>query len=79
MTHFAATCGHANMKITKGFLLVILSFVIGTKQDSEYGKIRIVIRSETVYLNDVKESLGKYTFHFENKVTMCYDIIYMYQ
>ncbi|WAR14460.1 PCSK4-like protein, partial [Mya arenaria] len=47
--------------------IISLSFGVETKQDCKYDNIRIVIRSEEKYLNDIEHSLGIHLFYFDSK------------
>ncbi|XP_052772301.1 uncharacterized protein LOC128211491 isoform X3 [Mya arenaria] len=49
-------------------ILILVSYVVETKQVSDNEKIRIVIRSDEIFLNDIKQSLGRYLFYFESKI-----------
>ncbi|XP_052760489.1 endoprotease aex-5-like [Mya arenaria] len=48
--------------------IISLSFGVETKQDCKYDNIRIVIRSEEKYLNDIEHSLGIHLFYFDSKI-----------
>ncbi|XP_052808964.1 uncharacterized protein LOC128237444 isoform X2 [Mya arenaria] len=64
-----AHCGHPKMaRVNIILTFTFLFLVVETAQGTEYEKIRIVIRSKEMYLNGIRQSLGKYFFSFDSKI-----------